>query len=112
MRPVRFFSRNRTLMSLLQVRSIPIRKDDEVTIVRGLNKDKEGKVTSVYRLKYVIHIERVTRDKASGQSVPLGIHPSNVVITKLKLDKDREDILARSKAGRDQVAKAKAKASA
>jgi large subunit ribosomal protein L26e len=66
----------------------------------------------VYRLKYVIHIERVTRDKASGQSVPLGIHPSNVVITKLKLDKDREDILARIKAGRDQVAKAKGKQTA
>ena len=91
---------------------MPIRKDDEVTIVRGLNKDKEGKVLSVYRLKYVIHIERVTRDKASGQSVPLGIHPSNVVITKLKIDKDREDILARIKAGREQVAKAKGKKTA
>merc|ERR1711977_694933 len=87
------------------VRSIPIRKDDEVTIVRGSNKGREGKVTAVYRLKYVIHIERVTRDKASGQSVPLGIHPSNVVINKLKLDKDREDILARSKVGRELRAK-------
>lgn len=96
----------------LQVRSMPIRKDDEVTIVRGSNKDKEGKVTSVYRLKYVIHVERVTRDKANGASVPIGIHPSNVVITKLKLDKDRENILERIKAGRDQVQKAKAKASA
>jgi len=95
---------------LLQVRSIPIRKDDEVTIVRGLNKDKEGKVTSVYRLKYVIHVERVTRDKATGQSVPLGIHPSNVVITKLKLDKDREAILERIRIGREQAQKAKAKA--
>jgi large subunit ribosomal protein L26e len=92
---------------ILQVRSIPIRKDDEVTIVRGSNKGREGKVTSVYRLKYVIHVERVTRDKASGQSVPLGIHPSNVVISKLKLDKDREDILARSKVGRELKAKTK-----
>ncbi|KAK2071603.1 hypothetical protein P8C59_006012 [Phyllachora maydis] len=91
------------------VRSIPIRKDDEVQIVRGLNKDKEGKVTSVYRLKYVIHVERVTRDKTSGQSVPLGIHPSNVVITKLKLDKDRQSILDRSRAGREQAAKNKGK---
>jgi large subunit ribosomal protein L26e len=96
----------------MQVRSIPIRKDDEVQIVRGLNKDKEGKVTSVYRLKYVIHVERVTRDKATGQSVPLGIHPSNVVITKLKLDKDRENILARIKAGREMAAKAKGKSKA
>lgn len=90
-----------------QVRSIPIRKDDEVTIVRGSNKDKEGKVTSVYRLKYVIHVERVTREKTSGQSVPLGIHPSNVVITKLKIDKDRESILERIKAGRESSAKGK-----
>lgn len=95
---------------LEQVRSIPIRKDDEVQIVRGSNKDKEGKVTSVYRLKYVIHIERVTREKTSGQSVPLGIHPSNVVITKLKLDKDRESILERIKVGREAGAKGKAAA--
>ncbi|KAL1903399.1 60S ribosomal protein L26A [Sporothrix stenoceras] len=98
---------SKELREKYNVRSIPIRKDDEVTIVRGSNKDKEGKVTSVYRLKYVIHVERVTRDKASGQSVPLGIHPSNVVITKLKLDKDRESILARIKAGRDQRQKQK-----
>lgn len=112
-------SERRTIMSAplskelrekYNVRSIPIRKDDEVTIVRGSNKGREGKVTSVYRLKYVIHVERVTRDKANGQSVPLGIHPSNVVISKLKLDKDREDILARSKMGRDLSAKNKVSA--
>ncbi|KAK3372885.1 translation protein SH3-like domain-containing protein [Lasiosphaeria ovina] len=103
---------SKELREKYNVRSMPVRKDDEVTIVRGLNKDKEGKVTSVYRLKYVIHIERVTREKASGQSVPLGIHPSNVVITKLKLDKDRESILERSRLGREQVAKAKGKAKA
>ncbi|KAK4224953.1 ribosomal protein L26/L24P, eukaryotic/archaeal [Podospora fimiseda] len=101
---------SKELREKYNVRSIPIRKDDEVTIVRGTQKGKEGKVTSVYRLKYVIHIERVTRDKASGQSVPLGIHPSNVVISKLKLDKDREDILARIKAGREQVVKTKVSA--
>ncbi|KEZ44747.1 hypothetical protein SAPIO_CDS2844 [Scedosporium apiospermum] len=83
------------------VRSIPIRKDDEVTIVRGSFKGREGKVTSVYRLKYVIHVDRVTRDKATGQSVPVGIHPSSVVITKLKIDKDREAILENIKRGRE-----------
>ncbi|TQV94728.1 hypothetical protein V2A60_005748 [Cordyceps javanica] len=98
---------SKELREKYNVRSIPVRKDDEVTIVRGTNKGAEGKVTSVYRLKYVIHVERVTRDKVSGQSVPLGIHPSNVVITKLKLDKDREDILARSKRGRELAATTK-----
>ncbi|KAI0163302.1 ribosomal protein L24 [Pestalotiopsis sp. NC0098] len=96
---------SKELREKYNVRSIPIRKDDEVTIVRGSNKGREGKVTSVYRLKYVIHVERVTRDKASGQSVPLGIHPSKVVVTKLKLDKDRESILERIKVGRELRAK-------
>ncbi|KAI1460907.1 putative 60S ribosomal protein L26-1 [Annulohypoxylon moriforme] len=101
---------SKELREKYNVRSIPIRKDDEVTIVRGTNKGREGKVTSVYRLKYVIHVERVTREKASGQSVPLGIHPSKVVITKLKLDKDRESILERIKVGRELRTKGKAAA--
>jgi large subunit ribosomal protein L26e len=84
-----------------QVRAIPIRKDDEVVIKRGSNKGREGKVTSVYRLKYVIHIERVQREKTNGQSVPIGIAPSKVEITKLKLDKDRENILERIAKGRE-----------
>ncbi|KAK1761485.1 translation protein SH3-like domain-containing protein [Echria macrotheca] len=103
---------SKELREKYNVRSIPVRKDDEVMIVRGANKEKEGKVTSVYRLKYVIHVERVTREKSNGQSVPLGIHPSNVVITKLKLDKDRESILERIKIGRDLAAKSKGKAKA
>ncbi|KAI0130826.1 putative 60S ribosomal protein L26-1 [Daldinia loculata] len=101
---------SKELREKYNVRSIPVRKDDEVTIVRGTNKGREGKVTAVYRLKYQIHIERVTRDKASGQSVPLGIHPSKVVITKLKLDKDRENILERIKVGRELRSKGKAAA--
>jgi len=55
----------------------------------------EGKVIQVYRKKWVIHIERITRDKANGQTVPIGIHPSKVVITKIKLDKDRKALLDR-----------------
>lgn len=105
---------SKDLRDKYNVRSIPVRKGDEVTIVRGINKGREGKVTSCYRLKYVLHIERVTRDRANGQSVPVGIHPSKVVVTKLKLDKDREKILERSRKGRetDQKLKGKGKAAA
>jgi large subunit ribosomal protein L26e len=90
-------------MQFLQVRSIPIRKDDEVIITRGSNKGREGKVTSVYRLKYVIHVERVSREKSNGQSVPIGVHPSKCNITKLKMDKDREGILERVGKGREAI---------
>ena len=78
-----------------------------MTIMRGTNKGREGKVLSVYRLKYVVHVERVTREKSNGQSVPLGIHPSKCLITKLKLDKDRESILERRKVGRELKNKAR-----
>ncbi|KAH7385675.1 translation protein SH3-like domain-containing protein [Pyrenochaeta sp. MPI-SDFR-AT-0127] len=87
------------------VRSIPIRKDDEITVVRGSNKGREGKVTSVYRLKYCIHVNGIVREKSNGQSVPIPIAPSKVVVTKLKLDKDRESILERKGAGREEKKK-------
>ena len=60
----------------LQVRSMPVRKDDEVTVVRGTFKGREGKVVQVWRKKYVIHIERITREKANGATVrPSSICP-------------------------------------
>jgi len=47
-------------------RAIPIRKEDEVRVVRGTFKGKEGKVVQVYRKKWVIHIDKVVRDKVNG----------------------------------------------
>ncbi|KAF2652859.1 ribosomal protein L24, partial [Lophiostoma macrostomum CBS 122681] len=87
------------------VRSIPIRKDDEILIVRGTHKGREGKISSVYRLKYVVHVNGVNREKSNGQSVPIPIAASKVVVTKLKLDKDRENILERIGQGREAAAK-------
>lgn len=57
----------------------------------------------------VIYIERLTRDKVNGQSLPVGVSASNVQITKLKLDKQREDLLDRKKLGREAAAKFKEK---
>jgi len=54
----------------------------------------------VYRKKWVIHIERVHREKVNGATVPIGIHPSNVVITKVKLAKDRKALLSRKNAAK------------
>merc|ERR1712075_25362 len=86
---------NKDLSSKYHVKAMPIRKDDEVIVVRGSHRVREGKVIQVYRKKYVIHIERVTREKSNGSTVNVGIHPSNVMITKLKLDKGRRAILDR-----------------
>ena len=40
-----------------------------MSVVRGLYKNREGKVTACYRKKYVIHVERITREKANGRSL-------------------------------------------
>ena len=90
---------SKELRQKYNVKSMPIRKDDEVQVVRGSFKDREGKVTECYRKKFVIHVERVTRDKANGSSIPVGINTSNVVITKLKIDNDRKALLERKAAG-------------
>lgn len=82
---------------------MPIRKDDEVVVTRGTYKGKEGKVVEVYRRKWVIHIERVQREKINGQTARIGISPSNIAITKLKMDKDRQGLLERKAAGRAVV---------
>merc|ERR1711967_156607 len=102
---------NKDLAQKYHVKSMPIRKDDEVIVVRGTNRGREGKVIQVYRKKYVIHIERVTREKSNGSTVNVGIHPSNVMITKLKLDKDRRAILDRKDTTKE-LAKGKGKYSA
>ncbi|KAJ2725490.1 60S ribosomal protein L26A [Coemansia sp. Benny D115] len=86
---------SKDLRKKYEVRSIPVRTGDEVIVTRGANKGREGKVVSVYRKKWVIHIDRLVREKSNGATTPIGIHPSNVAITALKLTKDREEILAR-----------------
>eukprot|EP00994_Dinema_validum_P005218 NODE_3339_length_567_cov_1154.555985_g2426_i2.p1 GENE.NODE_3339_length_567_cov_1154.555985_g2426_i2~~NODE_3339_length_567_cov_1154.555985_g2426_i2.p1 ORF type:complete len:160 (-),score=37.80 NODE_3339_length_567_cov_1154.555985_g2426_i2:32-511(-) len=84
---------NKDLRTKYNVRTMPIRKDDEVTVKRGSHKGRAGKVIACYRKKYVIHIDKITREKANGATVPIGINASNVMITKLKLDKDRKLVL-------------------
>ena len=94
---------SKELRQKYDVRAMPVRKDDEVVVKRGAFKGKEGKVTQCYRLKWVIHIDKIQREKANGASVAIGIHPSNVEITKLKLSKNRKAILARkNRAGKSE----------
>ena len=100
---------SKKLRQKYNIRSMPIRKDDEVQVVRGHYKGQQiGKVVHVYRKKYVIYIEQVQQEKANGTDVHVGIHPSNVVITRLTLAKDHKKILE-GKAKSHQVGKEKGK---
>ncbi|KAF3827256.1 hypothetical protein GH733_002742, partial [Mirounga leonina] len=86
------------------IRSMPIRKDDELQVVRGHYKGQQiGEVVQVHRKKYVIYIEHVQREKANSTTVHQGGYHH-----RLKLDKDRKKILER-KAKSRQVGKEKGK---
>lgn len=41
---------------------------------------REGKVVAVYRKRWVIHIERITREKVNSATVNVGIDPSKVQV--------------------------------
>jgi large subunit ribosomal protein L26e len=85
------------------VRSMPVRKEDEIKVVRGNMKDKIGNVKCVYRKKWMVYMNGGTRDKLNGMAVDVGVHPSNVVITRLHENKDRLALVERKKLRRDAV---------
>lgn len=77
------------------IRSVPVRKDDEVVIMRGTHRGTKGKVIQVHRKKWAIHIDKVTKNKFNGAPYQIPIHPSNVSVIKLKEGKDRMSRIAR-----------------
>jgi len=77
-------------------RSMPVRRDDTVTITKGDRKLTEGKVLRVDSERSKLYIEGVTRDRMDGSMVQIPIRPENVMITRLELGDDkRRAILAR-----------------
>lgn len=76
--------------------SAPVRKGDTVMIMRGDRKGTEGKVNQIDRKKYLIFVDGANREKVDGTQIPVPIHPSKVMITRLNLDdKWRKKILER-----------------
>ena len=61
---------SKDLRTKYNCRSVPVRKGDTVLINSGCSKlggkGQEGKVLTVYRRRWCIHVEKVTRDKKSG----------------------------------------------
>ena len=87
---------NKELRNKHKVRSLPIRKNDVVKILKGKAKNKTGKVTTVYRRRWVIYVDKITKDKQNGQPINIPIKPNNCVIETLHLDKDRKDLIDRA----------------
>lgn len=81
-------------------RSVPVRKGDEVQIMRGEFRGRRGAVSAVDAKALKIYVENAKRKKASGQEVQVPIDPSNVMITKLNIeDKERKKVFSRRREG-------------
>ncbi len=84
------------------IRSLPVRKGDEVIIMRGDFKGHKGKVVDVDLKNLRLHIDGVTKTNARGEPRYYPIHPSNVMIVSLDLsDKRRKEIIERRKKQRE-----------
>ena len=89
---------SKDLRKQLRKRSLPIRKGDEVKVIRGKKKGLKGKVAEVDLSALSIYLEGQLREKISGRKVPLPFRPSNLQLTDVKLtDKKRVAIIERAK---------------
>jgi large subunit ribosomal protein L24 len=86
------------LRAQLGKRSLPIRKGDEIRIMRGSNAGKTGRVAEVDLKKTKIFVEGIVRKTAKGNEAKIPMEPSNLMITKAEFgDKMRQKILERSR---------------
>jgi len=74
---------NKPLKEKHKIKSIEVRKNDEVKIMRGKYTKKSGKVSTVDTKNTRVQIEGITIPKKDGETAPVWFHPSNLKITKL-----------------------------
>lgn len=65
-------------------RSLLVRKDDRVKVMRGPGKGKEGRVTRVSVVKRKIYVDGVVVTNAKGREIPIALQPSNLLLLSLE----------------------------
>lgn len=92
---------DKALRRTYATRAVPLRKGDEVRVMRGEHRGRSGKISAVDLKHLKIYVENIKVKKPSGQEVEVALDPSNVMITKLELeDKKRMRSLSRKKKGK------------
>lgn len=87
---------SKDLRKKISKRSIGLRKGDKVKVMRGKFKKHEGKVESIDLKKAKIFVSGVEVAKKDGTKKPIGLEPSNLMITELNLDdKFRQKLIER-----------------
>ena len=75
-------------------RSLPLRKGDEVLVMRGSFKKKKAKVDSVNLKRLIVTLEGIQRTKKDGTKIAVYFYPSILQIISLNLD-DRKRLKAK-----------------
>ena len=77
-------------------RNFSLRKGDNVKVMRGQFKNKQGKIEKVNLKKTIVYITWIEVTKRDGTKALFPIHPSNLMITELNMDdKIRQEMLER-----------------
>jgi len=91
-------------------RSLPLRKGDEVLVMRGGSKGKRGLIDSIDKKKSKVYIDNVKIKKVDGSEVHTPFDPSNLMITNLDMDdKRRKVIIDRKKPAKETKKEVKPK---
>jgi len=90
-------SLSKSLRERFGKRSMPLRKGDEIEVMRGGFKGKRGVVDRINLSKTKIYVDEVKVKKSDGSEVMRALQPSNLKIVKLNLDdKKRQMIIDRA----------------
>jgi large subunit ribosomal protein L24 len=85
-------------------RNIVIKKGDEVKIMRGKYKKKQGKVDFVSLKKMKVRIDGIQNTKKDGTKTNIWFYPSNLKITVLDLE-DKKRMKNKVKEDKEEVKK-------
>jgi large subunit ribosomal protein L24 len=79
-------------------RSLPVRKGDEVKVMRGKFKGTTGKILRVDLRKLKVYVDNVKRKRVSGEEIHVPVHSSNLlIINPILEDPRRKKVIERAK---------------
>ena len=94
------------LRGRFEKRSLPLRKGDEVKVMRGEDKGFKGKIERIDLKNSKVYVEGLNVKKVDGSEVLRPVEPSNLLITETKMeDKRRQNIIERSRETREKKAR-------
>lgn len=80
---------SKELRQKYKTRSFPVRKGDEIEVMRGKFKKKRGKISRIDFKKYKVYVEGVTVKRTDGTERQTPLHASNLKIINLNLEDKR-----------------------